>query len=129
MTRFVLPLAALLASTATAALAQQPAPPPDTPLQPLPSPDLSEGASASAYLQAAIGALATGRTGETQEALEMAQTRLLDRSVPLGQTNTPSANPAVAQISAALQALAAGNRSACMTQIQAAQATLRANRG
>ena len=32
-------------------------------------------------------------------------TRLLDRSVPLFQTNTPAADPAVSQISAALQAL------------------------
>jgi hypothetical protein len=40
----------------------------------------------------------------------MAQTRLLDRSVPQGQTNNPSANPAVAQISQALHALAAGRR-------------------
>ncbi len=127
MTRSELPLAVLLASLATAAVAQ-PAPP-GTPLPPLPTPELGEGAAPSAYLQAAIGALATGHTGEAQQALEMAQTRLLDRSVPLGQTNTPSANPAVDQISAALQALAAGDRAGCMTRIQAAQATLRANGG
>jgi hypothetical protein len=29
-----------------------------------------------------------------QQSLEMAQTRLLDRSVPMGQTNNPSDNPA-----------------------------------
>ena len=41
----------------------------------------------SDYLRAAQGALAAGRIAEAQEALEMAQTRMLDRSVPLGQTN------------------------------------------
>ena len=86
----------------------------------LPSPDLPETASAQDYLIAARNALAAGRTGEAQQAMEMAQTRLLDRSVPLFQTNTPSANPVVAQISQALQALAAGDRPRCMTLIEAA---------
>jgi hypothetical protein len=95
----------------------------------LPSPDLGPNAGPVEYLRAAQAALATGRTGETQEALEEAQTRLLDRSVPLGQVNSPSANPAVAQISQALQALAAGDRAQCMqligAAIPAAQASLR----
>lgn len=86
----------------------------------LPSPDIGEGASAEAYLIAARNALAAGRNGEAQQSLEMAETRLLDRSTPLFQTNTPSANPVVAQISQALQALAAGDRSQCMTLIEAA---------
>jgi len=50
----------------------------------------------------------------------MAETRLLDRSTPLFQTNTPSANPAVSQISQALQALAAGDQARCMSLIEAA---------
>jgi hypothetical protein len=91
-------------------------------------PDVGEDGPATAYLRAAEAALATGRTGEAQQALEMAQTRLLDRSVPLGQTGVPSADPAVAQISAALQALAAGDRMGCVTQIQAALDTIRARR-
>lgn len=86
----------------------------------LPSPDVGEGASAQAYLIAARNALAAGRSGEAQQALEMAETRLLDRSTPLFQTNTPSANPVVSQISQALQALAAGDRPMCMTLIEAA---------
>ena len=86
----------------------------------LPSPAIGDNASAPDYLAAAQNALAAGRTGEAQQALEMAQTRLLDRSVPLFQTNTPSGNPAVAQISQALQALAAGDRQNCMQLIQAA---------
>jgi hypothetical protein len=93
----------------------------------LPSPDLGDDASVRAYLRAAQGSLATGRTGEAQQSLEMAQTRLLDRSVPMGQTNTPSDNPMVQQISRALQALAAGDRAGCMDMIQAALATARAS--
>ena len=85
----------------------------------LPSPNVGPNASPVDYLRAAEGALASGRTGEAQEALEQAQTRLLDRAVPYGQTNNPSANPAVAQITQALQALAAGDRAQCMQLIQA----------
>jgi hypothetical protein len=92
------------------------------------SPDLGEDAPIGAYLHAAEGALAIGRTGETQQALEMAQTRLLDRSVPLGQTDSPSTNPTVGLISQALHALAAGDRAGCMTLIQSAQESVRANR-
>jgi len=86
----------------------------------LPSPELGPNASARDYLVAARNALAGGRTGEAQQAMEMAQTRLLDRSVPVFQTNTPSANPVVSQISQALQALAAGNRAQCMQILGAA---------
>jgi hypothetical protein len=92
----------------------------------LPSPDLPEGAPAQAYLIAARNALAAGRTGEAQQSLEMAETRLLDRSTPLFQTNTPSANPVVSQISQALQALAAGDKPQCMTLIEAAIPNARA---
>jgi hypothetical protein len=89
----------------------------------LPSPGVGDSASIIAYLRAAQGALAGGRTGEAQQSLEMAQTRMLDRSVPLGQTNTPSDNPAVQQVSQALRALAGGDRAACMSMIEAAMAT------
>jgi len=78
------------------------------------------GEQASDYLRVAQGALAAGRTRETQQALEMAQTRMLDRSVPIGQTNNPSDNPTVKQISQALQALAGRDRATCMQLIQAA---------
>lgn len=85
----------------------------------LPSPPIGENASPRAYLIAARGALAAGRTGEAQQSLEMAQTRLLDRSVPLFQTNTPARDPAVDQISAALQALGSGDRARAMQIIDA----------
>lgn len=90
------------------------------PLAPLPSPIVPEGARVSDYLRAAQNALAAGRVGEAEEALEMAQTRMLDRSVPLGQTNNPSDNLTVGQISQARQALTARDRATCMQLIQAA---------
>ncbi|HEY8290099.1 MAG TPA: hypothetical protein VIG49_12585 [Acetobacteraceae bacterium] len=95
----------------------------------LPAPGLGQDASTSSYLRAAQASLAAGRTGEAQQSLEMAQTRMLDRAVPLGQTNNPSDNPTVKQISEALHALAAGDRASCMQSIQAAitTATAQAN--
>jgi hypothetical protein len=86
----------------------------------LPSPQVGPNASPVDYLRAAQSALSAGQTGEAQQALEQAQTRLLDRSVPYGQTNNPSDNPAVAQITRALNALAAGDRGQCMQLIQSA---------
>jgi len=93
----------------------------NSPIAPnLPSPAVGDNATAPDYLAAARNALAAGRTGEAQQSLEMAQTRLLDRSVPYGQTNRPSANPVVSQISQALQALGANDRVRCMQLIEAA---------
>lgn len=84
----------------------------------LPSPAVGPNATAADYLQAAQAALQAGRTGEAQQSLEMAQTRMLDRSTPQFQTGNPSDNPAVSQISRALQALAAGDRAQCAQLIQ-----------
>lgn len=84
----------------------------------LPSPAVGPNASAADYLRAAQASLQAGRTGEAQQSLEMAQTRLLDRSVPQDQTNNPSDNPAVTQITQALKALAAGDRAQTMQLIQ-----------
>jgi hypothetical protein len=86
----------------------------------LPSPDVGEGASPHDYLAAARTALLVGRTGEAQQALEMAETRALDRSVPLFQTNTPSDNPLVAEIRRALDALATGDREQTVRLIEVA---------
>ena len=86
----------------------------------LPSPDVGENASAHDYLTAARAALLLNRSGEAQQALEMAETRALDRSVPLFQTNTPSDNPLVAEIRRALEALAAGDREQTVRLIEAA---------
>ena len=84
----------------------------------LPSPPVGSNANSVDYLRAAQSALQGGRTGEAQQSLEMAQTRLLDRSVVMGQTNNPSENPAVSQISQALKALAHNDRAQTMQLIQ-----------
>ena len=76
----------------------------------LPSPPIGEDAPVRDYLVAARSALIGGRTGEAQQSLEMAETRALDRSVPLLQTGTPDRNPLVEDINRALQALGAGDR-------------------
>jgi hypothetical protein len=91
----------------------------------LPSPPLGPNAGPADYLRAARASLAAGRTGEAQQSLEMAQTRLLDRSVPYAQTNQPSGNPANAAIEEARHALAAGDRAATIRLIDAALAQLR----
>lgn len=112
--------ASLLIALPAAALAQPYAPGSKTVLSPLPSPSVAEAGRPSDYLRAAQGALVAGRNGEAQESLEMAQTRMLDRSVQMGQTNNPSDNPTVGQISQALQALAARDRASCLRLLQTA---------
>lgn len=92
-------------------------------LAPLPAPSVAQNSRPSDALHAAQGALAVGRYGEAEEALEMAQTRMLDRSVALGQTDHPSDNPSVIQITQARQALAAHDRAGCMQLIETAIAS------
>ena len=113
----------LLIAVSAAASAQPAASTGAVVLQPLPSPDLPQGAKPSDALRAAQGALAAGRSREAEQALEMAETRMLDRSVPLGQTDNPSDNPTVGQIAQARQALAAHDRATSMQFIQAAIAS------
>ena len=91
----------------------------------LPEPEVPENASIHDYLVAARTALATGRTGEAQEALERAESRALDRSVPLFQTATPSRDPVVDDISQALRALGAGDRLTAEQWLDKALAQLR----
>ena len=61
------------------------------------------------YLRAADRALAMHRTGEAQQALEMAETRLLDRSTPADAAGQPSQNPMVERVAEARRALGAGD--------------------
>ena len=84
----------------------------------LPSPSIGENATVRDYLQAARTALLVGNTGEAQQSLEMAETRALDRSVPLGQTGVPSKNPLVDEIRQALQALSSGDRGSAVRIIE-----------
>jgi hypothetical protein len=86
----------------------------------LPEPAVDENASVSQFLLAARGALAAGRSGEAQEALERAQTRGLDRSVPLLHTADPIRDPLVERIHAALMALGSGDRMQAMQLLEQA---------
>jgi len=88
----------------------------------LPSPPIGENAPVREYLLAARSALLLGRTGEAQQALEMAETRALDRSVPLFQTNVVDKSPLVEEITQALQALSVGDRGHAVQIIEAALA-------
>jgi hypothetical protein len=78
----------------------------------LPSPDVGKDASVHTLLLAARAALIADRTGEAQEALERAETRALDRSVPLFQTGVPSQSPLVGKIRDTLHMLGTGDRMA-----------------
>ncbi len=60
-------------------------------------------------LVAARSALAANRTGEAQEALERAETRALDRDIPVGTERIPAQGPLVSGIGQARDALANGN--------------------
>lgn len=92
----------------------------------LPTPMVPENADAVAFLHAARAALARGQTGRAQEALERAETRLLDRSVPLFQTDQASYNPAVPLIAQALRVLGLGDREAAMRYIDQAMPLVKA---
>ena len=86
----------------------------------LPSPSIGENATSRDYLLAARTALLLGRTGEAQQSLEMAETRALDRSVPLFQTNVRIQDPLIGEIEQALRALSEGDRSRAVQIIEAA---------
>lgn len=88
----------------------------------LPDPGVGENAAPRAFLEAARTALAAGRTGEAQEALERAETRLLIRSVKPSQANMPIHEPVVQQISEARHALGQGDRAGALDKIAAALA-------
>ncbi len=90
----------------------------------LPSPDVSDDAAPKKFLMAARQALAAGRTGEAQEALERAETRLLSRSVSPSKVREASNNQAIADIGSARRALAAGQRSEAVQSIEAAVSQL-----
>jgi hypothetical protein len=75
----------------------------------LPPSAVGQNAATYDYLRAARASLVAGRTGQAQQSLEMAETRVLDRSVPQGQTNTPSDNQLVSRIRDARRALGGGD--------------------
>jgi hypothetical protein len=71
----------------------------------LPAPALGPNATPEQYLQAAQRALQQRRGGAAQEALERAETRLLDRATAPSRANEPDTAPAVREISQAIDAL------------------------
>ena len=75
-----------------------------------------------AFLEAARSAVDRGQTGEAQEALERAETRLLDRAVGLNSAQEPDDRRAVLDIGVARQALAAGDRPGTLRAIDDALA-------
>ncbi len=75
----------------------------------LPAPGLAEGSTPGQFLMAAKTALRQNHTGECQEALERAETRMLDRSIAQG-SNPVDVNARVGQVREARDALAHGNR-------------------
>ena len=75
-----------------------------------------------AYLAAAQRALASGRTGAAQEALERAETRLLSRSTEPSMASSPDSAPMVMQIGNARRALSARDTAGARAAINAAMA-------
>jgi hypothetical protein len=65
-----------------------------------------------AFLQSAQRAMALGRTGEAQEALERAEARLLDRSVAPSRAGIPDEQPLVTMVGNARRALGEGDTAA-----------------
>ena len=86
----------------------------------LPSPKLGPNAGPMDYLAAARTALKAHRTGEAQEALEMAETRVLDRSTPVDQAGTPDESMMVTHIRAALDSIAKKDMAGADAAIDAA---------
>jgi hypothetical protein len=83
----------------------------------LPAPQAGEDTSPQRYLLDARRALAAGRTGEAQEALEHAETRLLDRARPLGAEGRPVQGPRIRQIHAILEMLGNNNRAGALASL------------
>ena len=106
----------LLSLAAAPALAQTTPPP----LQPLPAPMLDDNAAPQAFIEAALHALAAGRIGEAQEAIERAESRVLTRSVKPSQAAQVSQQPLIKQLGQARQALAAGDKLGAVTMLETA---------
>jgi hypothetical protein len=88
----------------------------------LPTPPVGDDGSVTQYLTSAQRAVSARHTGEAQQALEMAETRALDRSTLATQANVPDSNPLVKQIQMALDSL--GHRDMPGTQKAISQAML-----
>lgn len=85
----------------------------------LPTPEVGEDATTRAFLVDARRALANGRTGQAQEAMERAETRLLDRSVAPSSIGVPTENRLAAMIEQARHAVGDGDRARAMQILDA----------
>jgi hypothetical protein len=85
-----------------------------------PTPPAGENAGPWQYLRDADAALSANKTGEAQQALEMAETRLLDRSTPVEQAGQPDQRPLVNTVSQARQALGHGDVAAAKAAVETA---------
>ena len=88
----------------------------------LPAPAVSDEAPPAAFVQAAQAAIAAGRLGEAQEAIERAESRALDRTVRPSRANVPSHQPLVQQLAQARQLLGAGDRMGALRMLDRALA-------
>ena len=88
----------------------------------LPAPAVDENAPPAAFVKAAQAAIAAGRLGEAQEAIERAESRALDRSVRPSKANDPSRQPLVQQLGQARQLLGSGDRMGAMHMLDQALA-------
>jgi hypothetical protein len=89
----------------------------------LPEPAQGQNASPEAYLRDAQHALMRHQTGLAQQSLEMAETRLLDRSTLPSQANVPDQSPEIRHVSAALNALGHNNMEGAREAIRMALAS------
>ena len=85
-----------------------------------PAPVIGEGATAPDYLRAARASLLMGKSGQAQQSLEMAETRLLDHVVPPGGTAAPSSLKMVTHIRDARLALGGGDTATAVAMIDRA---------
>ena len=63
------------------------------------------------------------KTGMAQQSLEMAETRLLDRSTPVDTAGQPSTTPVIQQVAQARQAIGSGDMAAARAAIATALAS------
>jgi hypothetical protein len=90
----------------------------------LPQPDQGENATPEAYLRDAQNALMRNQTGLAQQSLEMAETRLLDRSTLPSEASVPDQNPEIHSVSMALSALGHRDVAGARQAIQMALASV-----
>ena len=88
----------------------------------LPAPSGGENATVSQFLQDAQAALSARQTGRAQEALERAETAMLQRSVPADLASTPSDAPDVKLVASARDDLAKRDINGAKQAISAAMA-------